>query len=496
MAAIKALLDISHICRNYTKLVGKNSIIETLPIKVVSKLNFDSSFIPMDSKALYSKANVLNINSLNKEDIFKLLLSGDKHLFILGISKLKKIEINTDKLLNAKSIDELSLIERRKLLCILEITKRQVNKILQSGNLQGEDIEQFLFKFRKLDLPFWDIDKESQINTTKLVRDLLKANEGIVKIKTQNNPDMSKHFDKTLSDLEVFFSTKEVNIGNIKSIGLRYSRTKFIEDAQKIISTLTKKEAKEFMHSFGFEIVDKDLFKYPVSLEESEIIKIVNSSVRKAVEKFTPNVQRFTSENEVSLPGFSELELLINSIAKTFPEFFTAISKKQHGNHSHTLGLHMLKTVQEIILDSRWHLLSDNDKKITKTATLFHDIAKAEGIMDKVHHLTSAQDLSILLKKLSLSDDDRNRVVSLVRNHHWLEEINQPMQSEQADILAQNIAWEFRGQNDWLIAKMFAKADLKAASDNAYQKFKSALTCPLAEKIEQNIKNINFSLSN
>lgn len=439
----------------------------------------------MKGDLLEDTNNVLKLRNANGQ-----LLTGQQLSFLSGLETLSS-KLNITKLLKAKAIKDLSLADRKELLYSLEMTKQQISQMTQMLEEQGMDVKQILPDFKKLNLPFIHVDEAGKLDTKKLATSLVEDSRNLIKVRPLASAKLLRNFKTGMADLENILRFGKIDVANIKTINLKYPRANFVSDVKKATTDLNEQEAIEFTRTFGFELVNDDIVQYPIKAIPEEISQITNPKIRQAVERFNANVERFTVGNNVSIPESPELEKALNLITSVYPEFLTTIGKSQHGAHTYTLDLHILKTMQEALKDPKWEKLNETDKKLAKIAILFHDIAKTEGQADKLHHIVSAQDVAALLEKSDLSEIEKERVVGLIRNHHWLEQINQPMPQDEADMLGLKLAFEFRKPNDWQIAQIFAKADLKATSNEVYQSFGCVLEHPLVEQISQNIDKIH-----
>lgn len=445
-------------------------------------------FGPKEKRISFKETHsATNLRKKNNE-----LLNGQELLFLLKLENSSS-KLNAEKLLKISSIKDLPLADRKELLYSLEMTKQSVRQMTEMFEAQGMDVKKVLPDFKKLNLPFIDVDEAGKLDTTKLAASLVDEGKKLIKVRKLSNPEMLKGFKTGVTDLETALTSGKIDVAKIKTIKLDYPRADFVTDAKKAINGLNEEEAQEFTRVFGFDFAGNDIVKYPVKATKEEIAQLSNPKVRQAVEQFNANVERFTVGNKISIPESPELEKALNEITSVYPEFLTTIGKAQHGAHDYTLDLHILKTMQEALNDPRWVKLNEADKKIAKIAIFFHDIAKTEGQADKLHHIVSAQDVASLLNKSDLSEIEKERVIGLVRNHHWLEQINQPMTKDEAKMLGLKLAFEFRKPNDFKIAKIFAKADLKAASDDIYEAFGGVLEHPLVKQIGKNIKRIHSS---
>ena len=176
---------------------------------------------------------------------------------------------------------------------------------------------------------------------------------------------------------------------------------------------------------------------------------------------------RFLYENRISTCD-TELDNLLNMIIKAVPEFINTIGKPQSGTHKYTLDVHQILALAYSISNPDYQKLNDTDKAVLKIATLFHDIAKYEGIKDKGHMLLSCVYAREIMKKFTQDMSFVKRVQELVKNHHWLEEYHA---SKDKEAQAAKIAFKFRRNHDFEIAKIMTKADIQSnARYKVYEK--------------------------
>lgn len=271
-------------------------------------------------------------------------------------------------------------------------------------------------------------------------------------------------------------------------IQLQMPRRVFVERAQIATSKLSDAEKRKVFDHFGFEIRDGKMSGYPVDMN-TPAEEITNHVTKSAFENIRGIVNSFTQENKIILPPEQKpLEDALNDVIKVFPEFITTIGKQQHGTHTLTLDKHLLKVLQETMSHPEYKNLAAEDKKVFNIAVLLHDIAKTEGEVDKAHPFESAIDLSSIVTKMDLSLDEQERVVNMVKNHHWLEELSHVEANDETAL--KNVAFCFRKPNDLLMAKIFAEGDLKGVSDDFYQAHKHVLTSTQIQKVEKYLSDI------
>jgi len=133
--------------------------------------------------------------------------------------------------------------------------------------------------------------------------------------------------------------------------------------------------------------------------------------------------------------------------------------------------------------------LSDKDKTIIKYAILLHDMAK-EGInKDPGHAVMSSQYAKDILEKFNMPQSTKNRIIELVKNHHWFAQYNTgAMDNQMAATL-------FRNPEDFKIATIMAKADLSSVNETFHlQKMGVKSDYEFNSKFDEKTKEINPAL--
>lgn len=197
--------------------------------------------------------------------------------------------------------------------------------------------------------------------------------------------------------------------------------------------------------------------------------KIDNSALsvqqRILADKMITEIEKFTKNNRVADDVNLEPEAkeFLNSILKGVPEFAPFFGKPQHGIHDYSLDIHILKVMQDSMKDPLYAKLNDKDKIVLKFSTLLHDIGKrhlTEG-SDTGHAVKSAEYVYSILDKFNLSADVKDRIISIVENHHWFKEYNLNYINDK------EVATLCRRPEDFIIYKIMAKAD----ASNVNKKF-------------------------
>jgi len=173
---------------------------------------------------------------------------------------------------------------------------------------------------------------------------------------------------------------------------------------------------------------------------------------------------------------YKKFEDNLNTIIEVIPEFAETIGRKQFKNptypqysHKSTLDIHILKVLQKFVNDDDYKKLSENDKYLGKIAILAHDVKKDEGINDRNHPFKSAIVGHTVGAKLNLSVNEKKKIGEIIENHHWSQNISEKKES------ITDVAFKFKQNGTWNIAKIFAKVDLKSVSDEIYERLKDTL---------------------
>ena len=367
--------------------------------------------------------------------------------------------------LSGKSnINELSLQEKRKFL-----------KSLISNNSSVFDLK----------LPYGEF-KLLPANQKEYCKTLDKLAKSIgIDTRTLNNEQKATCYNG-LKEITSVITSSDIDDCEIS---LDFSREEFLQETQSILSKLSGLEQRKVMDYFGFEIKHGKLIGYPINVNNGEKLKeIENTETKVVVEELRPIVQRFSVDNKINIPQNKELEKTLNKILEGLPELKTLVGKAQHETQDYSLDKHTLKVLQNIVKNPNFESLSDNDKRIITIATLFHDIAKAEGVVDKAHPVESAFDAFYIIQKFNLPEDEQLKLYQLIKTHDWLEKLNKTQ--ENSDKLAKDIAFNMRHSNTFELSKILCEADLKSvkADESFWTHFKDAFV--EKSKVVQNYLDI------
>lgn len=291
-------------------------------------------------------------------------------------------------------------------------------------------------------------------------------------IKTFNNSILGAHsaFDETIAN----------SIPTLKNcyngLPLLFPKEKFLEELDEL-----SKEDKDLIHRLGIE---------PIYDENHKLIGYNDFISFKKLKRGTKEYNlchKYFYENKVQTDN-DELNGYLDTIIKAVPEFMNIIGKPQHGLQRYSLDTHILLVLANALNDSRYKNLSASDKFALKLACLFHDISKAQGVVDKKHPANSATASKKIIERFCKNEDTIRRITNLIKTHEWL---GIYQNSEDKALEAKKIAFDFRSGSDFDLAKILTKADMKGVNDEFYEKLKGALHPSNLKPIEDNIKKYN-----
>ena len=267
-------------------------------------------------------------------------------------------------------------------------------------------------------------------------------------------------FEQTIINAKPLFETFD------NGVPLKYSRNDFLKDFEKYCKDFNKDENKE-AEKLGIKLVRG----YKGEIEGYDGFININNIEFENVDLYNI-VNNFLYENEVTTQN-EELNKQLNYIIKAFPEFINIIGKKQHDTHNYTLDIHTLLNLSNCLNNPNYYKnLNAKDKAFLKLSVIFHDITKQENRIDSNHPHKSALFAKSCIPRIIKDSDDQNRIYDIIDNHHWSKEFNTSFNQQEK---AAELALRFRRPNDFEIAKIMAKADLKAVSEYFYDEYKDCL---------------------
>ena len=412
-------------------------------------------------------------NKFGKYETDKILELTDKGFSVPEIRNILTMYIDMQAVKGKSNINELSIEEKRKLL--KNIVK--YNATLFSGRYAS------LFKS--------DIIPKNKEEYCTILPKLVKSIGIDTRPVTQETID---NFNSAISEMSKpdseFLNTKITKDGFKPK--LEYSRDKFISDVVEKTTGMDELEKNKVFDYFGFDLKydnqdNLQMHGYPVNINNGKkLSEIEDENTKKVVEDIRPLVEKFTTNNNVTIEGKPEITKQINDILELFPELRTTIDKKQHKTHDFTVDVHTLKVLQGVMSDKRYSKLSENDKRLLCISTLLHDLTKLENSVDKTHPMYSAYDSYYLLNKMDLPEKDKIKVYTIIKNHEWLERYNGKVKigpnkyrdktSIEKEIASKNIAFDLKDDNNFELASILTKADMKAVkeTDAFYDRFSDA----------------------
>ena len=285
-------------------------------------------------------------------------------------------------------------------------------------------------------------------------------------ISTKSNYPTKSTSDIQIQKLEKFISNDEKTEKVIKEfdfkqygrngLPLKYSRQAFKKNVKGILSDSSSDEKSEILNVFGLRKRASDFEGMPNLSPNFDDLWFTTT---KKAEKVNNELDNFLNKNEVLIKDKTAKEILDNLI-QGFPEFTSIAQKKQHKTHGYSVDIHTLKVLQDSMNNPLYETLSDEGKTILKMSVLMHDFGKKAEIIDEGHQYLS-KDYSVdILKRFDFPDETKYRISTVIKNHHWFKAYNNGL-SDGMDLLDDCTNYE-----DFVIYKIFAKADLRNVSDN------------------------------
>ena len=486
--------DILSIFNKYTKDLDNASVERLLELACENKINL---FSASKKKSIFIHNRHCNDHSLITETkgILNYLKEGDEEAIqllkeLLALEKQGKIKPkNINEMLKLYTYDN-DFTEQSKFL---------IQK-LQSGEILDAQIRDAIFfieneipleilnpknisKYTKNDLRGWsvmiqgargDVATETYNAINRELASLVKINKVPVNV--------SQKFSSQFNSIMNIFGNNNFSIEKLAKAGgikLQYSRNSFKSDIFNEIKHLSPIEQEKILSKFGLSKNSENILSgLPVEISSNslnDVEKAINNHIHKFLSK----------ENKIVLPkGFEELHPVIESICNAIPEFRFTIQAQQHNVQKYNLAEHMLKAFQENMKNPMYKELSETDKRILGVATLLHDINKIERTKFDQHALPSSQTVNAIVERIpNLTPMEKNRIVNLVKYHHWLTDISE----KENPTLVEKLTDVFRSGNDFKLARIFAESDLKAVNDSFYTNYGEKLNYGMINEIEEAI---------
>ena len=490
--------DILSIFNKYTKDLDNTSVERLLELASENKINL---FSAQKEKMFLSFNRHCNEHSLsvNAKGILNYLKEGDEETTqflkeLLTLEKQGKIKPkNINEMLKLYTYDDdfNSFTEQCKFLA----------QKLQSGEILDAQIRDAIFfienqmpleilnpknisKYTKDDLREWSLmiqDANCKGLATETFNAINRELASLVKI-NKVPVNVSQKFSSQFNNIMNIFGNNNFSIEKLAKAGgikLQYSRNSFKSDIFNEIKHLSPIEQEKILSKFG-------LSKNSENILSSLPVEISPNGLNDVEQAINNHIHKFLSkENKIVLPkGFEELHPVIESICNAIPEFRFTIQAQQHNVQKYNLAEHMLKAFQENMKNPMYKELSETDKRILGVATLLHDINKIERTKFDQHALPSSQTVNAIVERIpNLTPMEKNRIVNLVKYHHWLTDISE----KENPTLVKKLTEVFRGGNDFKLARIFAESDLKAVNDSFYTNYGEKLNYSMINEIEEAI---------
>ncbi len=383
-------------------------------------------------------------------------------------------------LINAKSLDDLSVAEMKQLRNIIAVKGSN----LHSGKAAIE--QTFRDTLCELDTPLMPKDLIARQRVLSQVVERLSTLTKVNKV----SPEVSNRFAQNFGNVEKAFVNATGSIDDLANAGgvqLRYSRDAFKQNITAQISHLPKNEQTKILEKFGLIRVEDDILGgFPVLAQDVKGLSQTEIAINNEIGKFL-------FQNEVVLPkGFENYQRALDDIVEAFPEFMYTIGSKQHDTHYLGLAEHILKVFEQNMKNPLYKKLNAQERRILGVSTILHDLNKTEKMIDDIHPLISSQSTNAIMERFpNLSLNEKDRIINLVENHHWLTQVSDDAVYDFDTV--QKLAYKFRSGNDFIMAKIFAESDLKGVNVTFWENFGSKINSPMSKAIEKEIETLQMN---
>lgn len=355
-------------------LVNNSKIpIEQIP-EIVSLVNTEKAITLVkdlccnfESKGLYSEqvVPVIKNGNLDVENVAKINKMLPKERVINFNDAELAVVSGAYNFLGKKDIHELSKPQKRTLLNLL----LQNKKSAENGELVGiKDL-----------IPFFPENTEEY---TRTMKDLSRSMN--LSFEILNNKAIEE-FNTNLVNLSEILKTNP----SPENINLAIPHEEFINNVNKILSGLTRKEALKVQSQFGFKIENGKLTGYPQC----------NAGARADINEL---VSRYTTNNSVKIAGNPALEGVLNNLIKICPEIMNQIDSSSQFSKT-------LSCIQNIAKRPEFNKLNKEDKTVLMLAALLNNVDKSIN-----SRMDAAFDAYFTSKKFNLSETAAQKLYSIV----------------------------------------------------------------------------------
>lgn len=440
-------IELQRKIQQYTKITGNLWQFKSLYDACLEKTNDVSE--PILNEELYTKA-------MDLMELERTLCSGNCNITGELSAKIIKQEL---------SLNGIKFKERVGVLNSLKTIRDNLKQIKPDEigylNKAISDIESSL-TLENISLPI------SEETRNDFIKNVLVSTNNVNEL-----TEFEKVITNSISELEMYRN----------GLPLSYPRESFLKDLNQICDDDEKIQILNDKAGINVIVEEEDGVKNITGY--NGVIKLSDLDQSNSLEKQIYDcMYKFMYNNNV-ITGNRELDEQLNYIVKACPEFINTIGKKQHGTHAYTVDVHSLLVLAHSMNNPDYlKKLNALDRSLLKVSAIFHDIMKQESVVDKGHQNLSSLYTRSIVKKLIGSPELQDRVFELIDNHHWTEEYSTAGDKKSK---AKELAYRFRRPNDFEIAKIMARSDLKSVNDEFYERLKGCLD-------EENIAPIQNNL--
>ena len=440
------------ICEIIVKCSENKGVLNTLGEMLDSASSGD-----LDLGELSKLLNSIVDNNLSSEQISALLLETSKQQVksdgINSASRWDRLNFNrintiVDLMPILKKLNPYQLSEIREIAKIensfenmnglLLTNKKSILRVIRSIPEEVKDeFEQQGFHIRNLET---QLSLASTFKGYDIQTDNVSRNRFLKSIIANNNMQAGN-----ILSGEAFASYLKEH--SLSGLPLDYSRQSFTTDLKKVLADLEHADRQKVLQQLNINI-NGDSFS---GFVKPEGIRIADFSpdVQENIINIQKIANKFVHSNEIKCDN-PEIKSLLNDLLQGFPEFVSVIGK-QDGGHNNTLDIHILEVLNNAMKHPEYAKLSDTDKTVLKFSILLHDLGKLEGVNDSgMHSAGSAIYANSILDKFSLGQETKERIVNMVRHHHFSIENSE------------NFSKYFRTSGDAAVAKIMAQSDYKS----------------------------------
>lgn len=492
--------------KNALKLLDKNLPHYTIKdIATLEQSKFENALKLLDAGLYFSE--VKSIATLDKNQFKKAYNLINKGMWP---NSAKKIACLDDDTTYKNSIGLMYRdMKIQNVISILELGNEQSTKALNLSKIgaRNEDINTFIHtNIDKFDIDALTFIEKSDIYfvlgnilNLKKIKKVLPDNE--IKQLAQIHEKLSDELNSVITPTEVskeniihgitgFFANNNSKLDEVfananftkygkKGIPLEYSRNEFLTDLSNTLKNLPEEKQTQILNKMRIEAIKDDNGNITGYNGIISLSKLSNEGIEADVLNLA---SKFIKNNSIKT-GDKEQDKALNCLIEAMPEFINVIGKQQHSTQNLSLDAHILTVYKEAVNSEEFKTLSSTGKTCLKWAIILHDIAKSEEITDKNHPYVSSLYAKNILGKYNISNNMQNRICELIKNHHWLEEYANAITD------TDKIAFYFRRDEDFTIAKIMTEADLKGVSKEFYETHSSVLN-ELTE-VPNSIEKIN-----